>query len=121
MSHTAILLPARRNRWPLFACLFVLFSAVYWLSYQQTEHNPYERMEMKKSRGRNESHANQKARDKAQEEFRKAKEEFDKLEKKTNKTKEDKELLNKLDKKVEHWRKKKDWKGEHHAQKHKGN
>lgn len=78
-------------------------------------------MEMKKSRGRNESHANRKARDRAEEEFEKAKEAFDKLDKTVNKTKDQNKLLGKLRKKVEHWRKKKDWKGEHHSQKHKGN
>lgn len=120
MSYTTTLRPVRRNPWPLFLGLMLLFSAVYLLSYRQMEQGRRERMEMKKSRGRNESHANQKAREKAAEEHRKAKEELDQLEEKINKSKEDVELRRKLRKKVEHWRKKKDWRGEHHSQKHKG-
>lgn len=99
----------------------LLCSAVYLLSYRQVEQSRRERMEMKKSRGRNESHANQKAREKADEEYRKAKEALHGLEQKIQKTKEESKMLEKLRSKVKHWRKKKDWAGEHHSQKHKGN
>ncbi len=121
MSHISILRPSRRNTWPLFFGLILLFSAVYRISFQHTEPVRHEQLEMKKSRSRNESHANQKARDRAEEEFEKSKEAFDELDKTVNKTQEQNKLLNKLRKKVEHWRKKKGWKGEHHSQKHKGN
>lgn len=122
MSYISTLRPMRRNTWPLVFGLMLLFSTAYWFSFRQMAPpvGP-DRLEMKKTRGRNESHANQNAQSKAEEEFEKAKEAFDKLDKTPNKTKEQNKLLNKLRKKVEHWRKKKDWKGEHHSQKHKGN
>ena len=78
-------------------------------------------MEMKKSPGRNESHANQKARERAEEEYQKAKDALGKMEEKIQKTKEDNKMLEKLRDKVKHWKKKKDWKGENHSQKNKGN
>jgi hypothetical protein len=57
----------------------------------------------------------------AEEAYKKAKEAYDKLFQKAGKSKEDRALLDKLKKQAEHWRKKKDWSGEHHSQKHKGN
>ncbi len=76
---------------------------------------------MEKSSGKNEKHANQKAREVAENAYQKAKEAFEKLLKKPNKTPEDKKLLKKLQRELEHWRMKKDWNGENHAQKNKGN
>lgn len=92
-----------------------------YLTYDYAQRTQKERVNMEKSSGRNEKHSNPKARSKAEEQYRKAKEEFDQLDKKPKKTKEDNKLLDKLRKKVEHWCKKKDWGGEHHSQKHKGN
>ena len=121
MSYTSTLRPAGRSPWSLFFALILLLGIVCWFSFEHTQQNHPGRMEMKKSPGKNESHANQKARDRASEDYQKIKEELGKLDGKPNKSKEDVELRKKLRKKAEHWRKKKDWNGENHSQKHKGN
>jgi hypothetical protein len=43
------------------------------------------------------------------------------LKSKANKSREDKQLQQQLEKQVKHLEKKKGWKGENHSQKHKGN
>ena len=73
------------------------------------------------SSGKNGKHVNQNAQKNAEEQYQKAKEAFDNLNKKPKKTSADNKLQDKLKKQVEHWRKKKDWGGENHSQKHKGN
>lgn len=73
------------------------------------------------SSGKNGKHVNQKAQKNAEEQYQKVKEAFDKLNKKPKKSREDNKQLEKLKNQVEHWRKKKDWGGENHSQKHKGN
>ncbi len=81
--------------------------------------NPH-RLEIE-SPGKNEPHTNEAAREKAEQAWKKAKEAFEQLARKANKTKEEKKRLDQLKKQVEHWRKKKDWKGENHSQTKKGN
>lgn len=76
---------------------------------------------MEKSPGRNGKHANPKARQSADEQYQQAKEAWQKLKSKPNKSPEDKQLQQQLEKQVKHWEKKKGWKGEQHSQKHKGN
>lgn len=76
---------------------------------------------MDKSNGRNEPHVNQKARDKAQQEYEKVREEFQQWNRKPNKTPDDKKFIEKLRKQLERLRKKKDFTGENHSQKNKGN
>ena len=78
-------------------------------------------LQMEKSSGKNEKHANPKARDSAQQQYEKAKQEFEFWDKKPNKTPEEKNFVKKLRKLVEHLRKKKDFTGENHSQKNKGN
>lgn len=79
------------------------------------------RLKMEKSSGRNEKHANPKARESAKQQYEKAKQELQQWDKKPNKTPEEKEYVKKLRKLVEHLRKKKDFSGENHSQKYKGN
>lgn len=77
--------------------------------------------EMSKESGRNGKHANQKAREKAEEEYQKVKEELQQWDRKPNKTPEDKDFIKKLRKALERLREKKDFTGENHSQKFKGN
>ena len=100
----------------ILALLLALFAWQH-LAQQTADHQ----LRMEKSSGRNGQHANQKAKENAAEEYEKAKAEFEKLKSKPGKSKEDAELRNKLKKQLEHWRKKKDWKGENHSQTPKGN
>lgn len=97
----------------------LLLALLAWqhLAQQSADHQ----LKMEKASGRNEQHANQKARESAEQQLEKLKQAFDKLNAKTSKTKSDNATLQKLDKQLKHWRKKKDWKGENHSQKHKGN
>jgi hypothetical protein len=78
------------------------------------------RLKMEKSSGRNDPHANQKARDKAQEDYDKVREELQEWNRKPNKTPDDKKFIEKLRKQLERLRNKKDFSGENHSQKHKG-
>ena len=79
------------------------------------------RLKMEKNSRKNGKHANPKARESAQQQHEKAKQEFQQLDKKPNKTPEEKDYLKKLRKLVEHLRQKKDFTGENHSQKFKGN
>lgn len=76
---------------------------------------------MEKSSGRNGKHSNPKARKSAEDQYQKVKEEWQQLKAKTNKSPEDKKLQQQLEKQVKHLEKKKNWKGENHSQKNKGN
>lgn len=75
---------------------------------------------MEKSSGRNDKHSNPKARQSAEEQYQKAKDAWQQLKSKANKSPEDKKLQQQLEKQVKHLEKKKGWKGENHSQKHKG-
>lgn len=109
-------------RWVLILTIGIA-STFAALSYYQMQRNDTEtgRMRMDKNSGRNEPHANQKARDKAQQEYEKIREEFQNWNRKPNKTPDDKKFIEKLRKQLERFRKKKDFGGENHSQKHKGN
>jgi len=80
-----------------------------------------EKARLEMSSGKNGKHTNPKAQKSAEEHYKKAKEAFDNLSKKPKKTKGDNKSLEKLKKQVQRWRQKKDWSGENHSQKHKGN
>jgi hypothetical protein len=56
-----------------------------------------------------------------EEQCHEAKTEFEKLDSKTNKSPEEKTLLEKWRTQMKDWQKKEEWGGEHHSQKHKGN
>lgn len=99
----------------------VLLSLMFLLSYDYVQQTNRNQVNMEKSSGRNGKHANPKARQSAENEYRKAKDAWQKLKAKTNKSAEDKKLQQELEKRVKHLEKKKSWKGEHHSQKHKGN
>lgn len=72
-----------------------------YLTYDYAQRTQRDRVQMEKSSGRNDKHSNPKARRKAEEQYQKAKEEFDRLDQKPKKTKEDNKLLDKLRKRVE--------------------
>lgn len=110
------------TRWVLML-IIATASTFAVLSYYQSQRNDTEtgRIRMDKSSGRNDPHANQKARDKAQQEYEKVREEFQNWNRKPNKTPDDKKFIEKLRKQLERFRKKKDFNGENHSQKHKGN
>ena len=103
--------------------LFLIFAAIvlgtlFPIFYEQTI--PRDRdniLKMEKGGGKNANHANQKAKQSAEQEYQKVKQEFEALDKKRMKTPDDKKLLDKLEKQMKHWKKKKDWGGEHHSQK----
>lgn len=79
------------------------------------------KMEQRKGSGKHGKHASSKAREKAQQEYEKVKEQLQQWNRKPNKTPDDKKFIEKLRKQLEHFRKKKDFSGEHHSQKPKGN
>ena len=79
------------------------------------------RLKTEKKSGRNEPHANQKAKESAQQKYEKVKQEFEHWDKKPKKTPEEKKYVQKLRKLMNHLRKKRDFSGEHHSQKPKGN
>ncbi len=89
-------------------------------TYDYLQRASRDRVNMEKSSGRNGKHSNADARKSAEEQFEKVKQEYDQLFSKTQKSKGDVQALNKLKKQLEHWRKKKHWKGEQHSQKNKG-
>ena len=101
--------------------LLVLLSFGYW-AYQYVPPVQPEQLKMEeKSSGKNGKHANPDAQKSAEAQYEKAKAAHDELLSKANKTKGDVKELEKLKKVLKHWRKKKDWKGENHSQKPKGN
>lgn len=97
------------------ALTFLALNNIPW--YPQQEY----RLEMAKKSGKNEKHANLKAREKAAEEYEKTKAEYMEKLRQPNKSAEDKQNLGKLRKKLERLRKKKDFTGENHSQNKKGN
>ena len=104
----------------LVMVLAVLLGLWYYQTYSQVEHMRKDRIQMEKSLGKNGKHANADARKSAEEQFEKVKQEYDQLFSKTKKSNKDIQTLDKMKKQVEHWRKKKNWTGEQHSQKHKG-
>lgn len=98
-----------------------LLSLLCYVAYDYAQHTQKSRVNMEKSSGRNGKYSNPKARQSAEEQYQKAKEAWQQLKAKTNKSPEDKQLQQQLEKQVKHLEKKKNWKGEHHSQKSKGN
>jgi len=91
----------------------------HYVQYQDEVQNSMRQMQ--KSSGKNGKHANQKARERAEEEYQKVKDELQQWDRKPNKTPEDKDFIKKLRKALERLREKKDFGGENHSQKFKGN
>lgn len=107
--------------WLVLTALAALIFAVT-MHYTAIQTTPQDyRLKMEKSSGRNDPHANQKARESAQQKYEEAKREFEYWDKKPKKTPEEKKLVQKFRKLMEHFRKKKDFTGENHSQKPKGN
>lgn len=101
--------------------LSLALSLLFYFSYSPLQQTTTDRVNMEKSSGRNGKHANPKARQSAEEQYQKAKDAWQQLKSKVNKSAGDKKLQQELEKQVKHWEKKKGWNGEHHSQKHKGN
>jgi hypothetical protein len=74
----------------------------------------------RKGGGKNAQHANQDKKNAAQEKYEAAKAELEELQRKPNKTKEDKEKLAELRRTVKHLKKQADFSGENHSQTAKG-
>ncbi|HOY04169.1 MAG TPA: hypothetical protein PLO67_02140 [Saprospiraceae bacterium] len=100
---------------------FILFSIGYWLYHTVMPVYPEQLKMEQKSSGKNGKHANPDAQQSAEAQYERTKSAHDELLSKPNKTKEDVKELHKLKNALKHWRKKKDWKGENHSQKSKGN
>ncbi len=119
----------RSNTFPIFAgvlLLLALVAAVFSLTSVPPTYpgnNQENRVKMEtKSSGRNGKHANQKAKEAAEQKAEKVKEELDMMLKKPGvKTPKDKKIIQKLQDQLAHWRKKSKWSGENHSQKGKGN
>lgn len=108
-----------RFPWPLV--IAILLSLLCYTTYNHFQQRPKDRVNMEKSSGRNGKHANEKARESADEQYQEAKDAWQQMKAKPNKSPQDKQLQQQLEKQVKHLEKKKNWKGEHHSQKHKGN
>lgn len=98
-----------------------VLSLLCYLTYDYVQQTQKDRVNMEKSSGRNGKHSNPKARKSAEDQYQKVKKEWQQLKAKTNKSPEDKQLQQQLEKQVKHLEKKKNWKGENHSQKSKGN
>ena len=70
---------------------------------------------------KNSPHANQKAKDSAEQEYNKVEQEYDNLKSKPNKTPDDKNKLEKLKRALKRLKDKMDFKGENHSRNAKGN
>lgn len=110
---------AGRQLLPLIVA--AVLSLLCYLTYDYVQQTQKDRVNMEKSSGRNGKHSNPKARKSAEDQYQKVKEEWQQLKAKTNKSPEDKKLQQQLEKQVKHLEKKKNWKGENHSQKNKGN
>jgi len=106
----------------LFLVLFGILAIALATPYLGTP-NPSQptELQMSKKSGKNDKHANLKAREKAAQEYDKIKAEYQERLKKPNKSAADKKAIGKLRKKLERLRKKKDFTGENHSQNKKGN
>ena len=113
--------PSNAGRSTLPLLLALLLSLLCFATYNHFQQRPKGRLNMEKSSGRNGKHANEKARESADDQYQQAREAWQRMKAKPNKSAEDKQLQQQLEKQVKHLEKKKNWKGEHHSQKHKGN
>lgn len=107
-----------KNIFLFFLAAILLFYCIHATQTWQ-QHRDQNKVEMKSS-GKSGKHANPKAKQSANEKYREAKAEFEKLHTKGNKTPDEKVALEKWRTQMKHWKKKKDWSGEQHSQKHKG-
>lgn len=103
----------------LIAVLAVLLAVAFLVTLSHST-PPEIRLKMEKSAGKNGKHANAKARESAEQEYQRIKEQLQEWNKKPNKTPEDKDFIKKLRKLLERLRQKKDFSGENHSQKNKG-
>lgn len=104
--------------WLILILVAIVLGTFFPIFYERTI--PRERdnlLKMEKGGGKNANHANPKAKQSAEQEYQKIRQEYEALDKKRMKTPDDKKLLDKLEKQMKHWKKKKDWSGEHHSQK----
>ena len=83
-------------------------------------YQPVHELKMEKDSGKNGKHSNPKARESAEQEYQKVKKEFEYWDRKNNKTPQEKSYIKRLRRLLEKLRKKKDFSGENHSQKHKG-
>ena len=119
------------STFPIFAGVLLLMTLAVALLFslapavpihQDTAPENRMKMEKIKNSGRNGKHANQKAREAAEQKVEKVKEELEAMQKKPGvKTPEDKKVIEKLQDQLAHWRRKSRWSGENHSQKGKGN
>ena len=100
--------------------LLVLALLLIYPLYVSSSGSVNTRANMAKGSDRNSKHVQPKAKEQAEEAFEKIKQELEGWKSKPNKTPEDKDYIKKLRKKLEQLRKKKDFSGENHSQKHKG-
>ena len=115
-NSTATVSPGKNWLFLIFAA--IILGTLFPIYYEQAVHRDKDKtLRMEKGGGKNANHANQKARETADQEYQKVRQEYEALDKKRMKTPEDKKALDKLEKKMKHWKKKKDWGGEHHSQK----
>lgn len=105
---------------PVFAAVVFTLLLFTGYNYVQQSSNENKTLKIENSGGKNAKHANQKAKERAEQEYQKVNDELAKLRAKTPKTKEDVKQVDKLERLKKHWQKKKDWSGEHHSQKAKG-
>ena len=92
------------------------------MNSSQNKSDGYERGKGNTSTGnKNSKHANKKAKDSAASKYEQAKAKFDELNNKTNKSPEDKNLLERLKREYKHWESKKNYTGENHSRNAKGN
>ncbi len=106
----------------VFILLFTCTSFLYGVYLYQSWQNKSDQIKVEmKSSGKSGKHANPKAKQSADEKYQEAKAEFEKLNSKVKKSQEEKVTLEKWRTQMKHWKKKKDWGGEQHSQKHKGN
>ena len=73
------------------------------------------------SGNKNSQHANPKAKGSAEQKYQEAKKKFDELDKKPNKSPEDKKEFNYWERQMKHWKMKQDFSGENHSRNAKGN
>jgi|GEM_PF-778210 len=102
------------------AAVLVLALILTYPLYMSSSGSANGRVNMSKGSERNSKHVQSKTKEQAEEAYEKIKQELESWKSKPNKTPEDKDYIKKLRKKLEQLRKKKDFSGENHSQKHKG-
>lgn len=101
----------------LFLAVVSLFIGLYFATVQHTHNAENPQIENAKQSGKNEPHANQKAKESAAEKYAQLQKEFETLKQKPKKDKNDNDKLEKLKKQLKHWKRKMEFKGENHSQK----